>query len=44
VIINGEKSGLLAFRDGIRPVVPQPTEWQHIGNQIDAAFIVTWLV
>jgi hypothetical protein len=19
--------------------VPQPTEWQHVGNQIDAAFI-----
>ena len=23
----------------IRRVVPQPTEWQHIGNEIDAAFI-----
>jgi hypothetical protein len=23
----------------IWPVIPQPTEWQHIGNQIDAAFI-----
>jgi hypothetical protein len=22
--------------------VPQPTEWQHIGNQIDAAFIFAW--
>jgi hypothetical protein len=26
--------------DCIRPRVPQPTEWQHIGNQIDAAFVV----
>jgi len=23
----------------IRRVIPQPTEWQHIGNQIDAALI-----
>jgi hypothetical protein len=23
----------------IRRVVPQPTEWQHIGNQIDATMI-----
>jgi hypothetical protein len=26
-------------RDGVRLAVPQPTEWQRIGNQIDAAFI-----
>jgi hypothetical protein len=26
-------------RDGIRFAVPQPTKWQRIGNQIDAAFI-----
>jgi hypothetical protein len=25
--------------DRIRPVVPQATEWQGIGNQIDAALI-----
>jgi len=23
-------------------VVPQPTEWQHIGNQIDAAMVFAW--
>jgi hypothetical protein len=22
--------------------VPQPTEWQHIGNQIDGAMIFAW--
>jgi hypothetical protein len=26
-------------RDRIRLAIPQPTEWQRIGNQIDAAFI-----
>jgi hypothetical protein len=26
----------------IRRVVPQPTEWQHIGNQIDATFVAAW--
>ena len=25
----------------IRLGIPQPTEWQHIGNQIDAAIIFT---
>jgi hypothetical protein len=25
--------------DCIRPVIPQPTEGQHIGNQINAALI-----
>jgi hypothetical protein len=25
--------------DGIRSAIPQPTEWQHIGNEIDAAMI-----
>jgi hypothetical protein len=25
--------------DSVRLTVPQPTEWQRIGNQIDAAFI-----
>jgi hypothetical protein len=25
--------------DCIWPCVTEPTEWQHIGNQIDAAFI-----
>jgi hypothetical protein len=29
-------------RGGIRAIVPQPTEWQRIGNQIDAAFISAW--
>ena len=24
----------------IRPVVPQPTEWQRIGDQIDAAAMI----
>jgi len=24
---------------GIRSIVPQPTEWQRIGNQIDAAMV-----
>jgi len=27
-------------RDSIRLAIPQPTEWQRIGNQIDAAFIL----
>jgi hypothetical protein len=27
------------IRHGIRPTVPQPTERQHIGNQIDATMI-----
>ena len=26
-------------RDGIRPGVPEPTGWEHVGNQIDAAMI-----
>ena len=26
----------------IRRVVPQPTEWQDIGNEIDAAVIFAW--
>ncbi len=26
-------------RDGLRPGIPQPTERECIGNQIDAAFI-----
>jgi hypothetical protein len=26
----------------IRLTVPQPPEWQPIGNQIDAAFIFAW--
>ena len=26
----------------IRRVVPQATKWQHIGNQIDAAFVAAW--
>jgi hypothetical protein len=25
--------------DCVRLAIPQPTEWQHIGNQIDAAMI-----
>jgi hypothetical protein len=29
-------------RNCIRTVVPEPTEWQRIGNQIDAAFIFAW--
>jgi hypothetical protein len=28
--------------DCIRLSVPQATEWQHIGNQIHAAFISAW--
>jgi hypothetical protein len=27
------------IRDGFRPGIPQPAEWQRIGNQIDAAMI-----
>ena|SRR6266496_3979417 len=27
------------IRDGVRLAIPQPTEWQRIGNQIDAAMI-----
>ena len=27
------------IRDGIRLAIPQPTEWQRIGNQIGDAFI-----
>jgi hypothetical protein len=30
------------IRDSTRPAIPQPSEWQHIGNQIDAAFIFAW--
>ena len=25
--------------DSFRPAVQKPTEWQHIGNEIDAAFV-----
>ena len=25
--------------NSFRPVIPEPTEWQHIGNEIDAAFV-----
>jgi hypothetical protein len=28
--------------DRIRPTVPQPTKWQRIGNQIDAALGWAW--
>jgi len=28
------------IRDGIGIAVPQPTEWQHIGNEINTAFVV----
>jgi hypothetical protein len=28
--------------DGIRLAVPQPTERQRIGNQINTAMILTW--
>jgi hypothetical protein len=31
-----------SIRNGIRPGVPQPTEWQRIGNQIGAAMILAW--
>ena len=27
----------MALSDCIRPLIPQVTEWKHIGNQIDAA-------
>ena len=27
----------IAYR--VRLTIPQPTEWQHIGNEIDAALI-----
>jgi hypothetical protein len=30
------------IRGCIRPVVPQPTEWQHIGDEIGAAMIFAW--
>src|SRR4029453_3160330 len=26
----------------LRPRVPQPTEWQRIGNEINAPFIFAW--
>jgi hypothetical protein len=29
------------IRDGLRPNIPQATEGQHIGDQIDAALILT---
>jgi len=29
------------IRDGIRPGVPKPTEWQRIRDEIDAAMIFT---
>ena len=32
---------MLRISDCIRLAVPQSTEWQHIGNQIDAAMIFT---
>jgi hypothetical protein len=28
--------------DRVRLGIPQATEWQRIGNQIDAAMIFTW--
>jgi hypothetical protein len=31
------------IRDGLRLAIPQPTEWQRIGNQINAAMIFTAL-
>jgi hypothetical protein len=30
---------MLRIADCVRPVIPQPTEWQRIGNQIDAALV-----
>jgi len=30
------------IRDGVWLAIPEPTEWQRIGNQIDAAIIFTW--
>ena len=27
------------IRDAIRLAIPQPTEWQHVRNEIDAAMI-----
>lgn len=30
------------IRDGIRFAVPERTEWQRIGDQIDAAFVFAW--
>jgi hypothetical protein len=27
------------IRDGIGIAIPEPTEWQRIGNEINAAFI-----
>ena len=33
-------SGVIdCIRDGVGIAVPETTEWQHIGNQIDTAFI-----
>ena len=26
----------------VRPVIPEPTEWQRIGDQIDAPMIFAW--
>ena len=28
--------------DSISIAILQPTEWQHLGNQIDVAFIFAW--
>ena len=28
--------------DRVRFAIPQPTEWQHIGDEIDAAFVFAW--
>ena len=27
------------IRDGVRFAIPQPTEWQHIGDEIETPFI-----
>ena len=31
-----------SIRDGIRFAIPEPTEWQQVGNPIGTAMIATW--
>jgi hypothetical protein len=42
VIVNADHGMMCVsncIRDGIGIAIPQPTDWQRIGNQIDASLI-----
>jgi hypothetical protein len=40
-VAGKEKPPVDCVADYVRPAIPQATERQHIGNQIDAAMILT---